>query len=111
METAETNTDGGRDAEALVRQQEEGETTFCRRIEIPFALPGTPCCPNFPQEWISKAASHVCPLVQAGLPLGPGSLLLMAGHALHPLQRKSGLALVNSRFQLGQCRPLLFSLP
>lgn len=109
METVETNTDGGRDAEALLRQQGEGETMLCKRIEIPFALPGTPCCPTFPQEWISKAASHVCPLVQAGRPLGPGSLLLMAGHVLHPLQKKSGLALVNSRFQLGQCHPLLFS--
>lgn len=50
----------------MIRQEKEGETVLYRRMGIPFALPGTPCCSSFLQELISKAASHICPLVPAG---------------------------------------------
>lgn len=89
---------GVRAAEVLIRKgDEESEMVLHRRMEIPFVLPGTPCCSIFRQELISKAASHVCPLVQARSPLELGSLLFVAGHALHPLQRKYGPVPASSR--------------
>lgn len=107
-EAVETNTEDGRAAEAMIRQEKEGETVLYRRMGIPFALPGTPCCSSFLQELISKAASHICPLVPAGPPLGQDSLLLWLAMPRNLCRGSMALALLVQGPWPAQCAHPLF---